>query len=171
VQYEIEIGGRTRRVTARRSGQGFAVEVDGRLWQVDLARGGAHSLSLIVDNGSGQENADVTIAPGPMPDQLTVHVGPIPVVVALNGRRHRRTSGEAAGSGSGPERITAPMPGKVVRVLVKPGDPVAARQPLVVVEAMKMENELRAARGGTVTDVRARENLSVEAGALLVVIQ
>jgi biotin carboxyl carrier protein len=165
------MGGRTRRVTARRSGRGFAVEVDGRTWQVDLARSGPHSLSLIVDNGRGHESADVTIAPGPSPDQLTVHVGPIPIAMTLNGRRHRRTAGDGAGSSSGPQRVTAPMPGKVVRVLVKPGDLVAARQPLVVVEAMKMENELRAARAGTVTDVQAREHLSVEAGALLVVIQ
>ena len=48
------------------------------------------------------------------------------------------------------------MPGKVVRVLVKPGDEVKARQGLVVVEAMKMENELRAARDGRVRDVAVR---------------
>jgi biotin carboxyl carrier protein len=63
------------------------------------------------------------------------------------------------------------MPGKVVRVLVKSGDLVRARQPLVVVEAMKMENELRAQRDGTVADVQAREGQSVDAGALLVVVQ
>jgi len=63
------------------------------------------------------------------------------------------------------------MPGKLVRVLVRPGDTVVARQPVVVVEAMKMENELRATRAGTVADVHAREGQSVEAGALLLVIQ
>jgi biotin carboxyl carrier protein len=63
------------------------------------------------------------------------------------------------------------MPGKIVRVFVRPGDTVTARQPLVVVEAMKMENELRAGRAGTVAEVHAREGASVEAGALLIVIQ
>jgi biotin carboxyl carrier protein len=63
------------------------------------------------------------------------------------------------------------MPGKVVRVLVQAGDVVSARQPLVVVEAMKMENELRAGRDGTVAGVHAFEGESVEAGALLVVIE
>jgi biotin carboxyl carrier protein len=63
------------------------------------------------------------------------------------------------------------MPGKVVRVLVKAGDAVRARQPVVVVEAMKMENELRADRDGTVTEIHAREGTSVDAGALLIVIQ
>jgi biotin carboxyl carrier protein len=62
------------------------------------------------------------------------------------------------------------MPGKTVRVLVKPGDDVAARQPLVVIEAMKMENELRAVRAGKVAEVHAREGASVDAGTLLVVV-
>ncbi len=64
------------------------------------------------------------------------------------------------------------MPGKIVRVLVKPGDAVQARQPLVVVEAMKMENEIcaRPRRARSARSTR-REGASVEAGALLVVIQ
>ena len=57
------------------------------------------------------------------------------------------------------------------RVLVKAGETVQAGQPVVVIEAMKMENELRAARGGTVAEIRASEGTSVDAGALLVVIQ
>ncbi len=63
------------------------------------------------------------------------------------------------------------MPGKIVRVGVKTGDTVRARQTVVVVEAMKMENELKAARDGVVSELRAVEGASVEAGALLVVIQ
>jgi biotin carboxyl carrier protein len=63
------------------------------------------------------------------------------------------------------------MPGRIVKVLVTAGDAVAARQGLVVVEAMKMENELRAPRPGTVTDVRVREGMSVDANAVLVVIE
>jgi pyruvate carboxylase subunit B len=63
------------------------------------------------------------------------------------------------------------MPGKVVRVLVKAGDTVKARQGLVVVEAMKMENELRAARDGRVRDVMVTEGQSVDAGAALAIIE
>jgi biotin carboxyl carrier protein len=62
------------------------------------------------------------------------------------------------------------MPGKVVRVLVQAGQAVRARQPIVVIEAMKMENELRAGHDGTVTELQARDGQSVEAGALLAVI-
>ena len=62
------------------------------------------------------------------------------------------------------------MAGRVVKVLVKTGEAVAARQPLVVVEAMKMENELRAPRDGTVAEVRVSEGSSVEANTVLVVL-
>jgi biotin carboxyl carrier protein len=63
------------------------------------------------------------------------------------------------------------MPGKVVRVLVKSGDEVHPRQGLVVVEAMKMENELRATRAGRVRNVFVSEGQSVEAGTALVVVE
>ena len=62
------------------------------------------------------------------------------------------------------------MPGRIVKVLVQPGDRVAARQGLIVVEAMKMENELRAGRSGLVREVLVVEGASVDAGAPLVVI-
>ena len=63
------------------------------------------------------------------------------------------------------------MPGRVTKVLVKVGDLVVARQGLVVVEAMKMENELRASRAGVVTEVRATEGALVEANAVLIVVE
>jgi biotin carboxyl carrier protein len=63
------------------------------------------------------------------------------------------------------------MPGRVVRVLVQPGDEVTARQGLVVIEAMKMENELTATRAGRVREVTVAAGAAVEAGRLLVVIE
>ena len=62
------------------------------------------------------------------------------------------------------------MPGKIVRVLVRTGEAVQARQPLIVIEAMKMENELRADGIGTVAEILVKEGQSVEAGALLAVV-
>ena len=168
MQYEIDIGGRRLQVVVTRSGDGFAVSVDGRLHHVDAARIDAHTLSLVVDNVWSNE---VSIAADPAGGLLDVHVGATPVAVMLNGRRRWGRREEGTGSGSGPQRLVAPMPGKVVRVLVKAGDLVAVRQPVVVVEAMKMENELRASREGTVAEIHASEGMSVDAGALLVVIQ
>ena len=63
------------------------------------------------------------------------------------------------------------MPGRVVKVLVTAGQAVEARQPLVIVEAMKMENELRAPRAGTVASVLVADGMPVEAGTVLVVVQ
>ena len=80
--------------------------------------------------------------------------------------RHR-----TAARPKGPLAIVAPMPGRIVKVLVKLDETVAARQPLVVVEAMKMENELRAPRAGIVADVRVTEGASVEANTVLVVLE
>ena len=165
---EIEAGGRLWHVTISRAGDGFAVSVEGRLHQVDAAPIDEHTLSLIVDK-VWQWDTVITPETG---GGLVVLTGAVPVTVRLNGRRGGRHGGAAARSGlSGPLRIAAPMPGKVVRILVKAGDAVRARQPVVVVEAMKMENELRADRDGTVAEIHIREGMSVEAGALLIVIQ
>jgi biotin carboxyl carrier protein len=102
----------------------------------------------------------------------TVYVDghPIPVTIGGAAGRDGRRAPSAEQGFNGPRRIVAPMPGRIVKVLVKPGQAVAARQGLVVVEAMKMENELRAPGPGTVTDVKVTEGASVEANALLVVI-
>jgi biotin carboxyl carrier protein len=174
MRYEIEVGGRTRAVTVTRSGGGFAVEVDGRNFQINAARVDANTLSLMVDNGAAKEAvlpgaSNVTIVAGRSNGEFTVQVGGVPVAVSVDGRRRWGRADDAAAAG--PQRVTAPMPGKVVRLFVQPGEQVTARQPLVVVEAMKMENELRAGRAGTVAEVHAREGASVEAGALLIVIQ
>ncbi len=111
---------------------------------------------------------ETTIAPEPGTGPLVALVGTVPVTVRLTGRSGRRHKGAAA---SGSARVVAPMPGKVVRVLVEAGETVRARQAVVVVEAMKMENELRADRDGTVAEIHAREGMLVDAGALLIVIQ
>jgi biotin carboxyl carrier protein len=187
MQYEVEIGGKRHEVVVTRSGGGFAVTVDGRTRYVDAACVPPQTMSLVVDNVEPAEhNAsavqqdrrdavarvyDVTVAPVPGVGDLQVHVGTVPVTVTVNGRRRYRQKHAGSGAGSGPQRIVAPMPGKIVRVLVAAGDPVNARQPLVVVEAMKMENELRAGRDGVVSEIHLRQGMSVEAGALLLVIK
>jgi biotin carboxyl carrier protein len=167
VRFEIDVAGRTRIVTVVRTGATFAVTVDGQSRQVDAARITAHAMSLLVDTVWPH---DTVIVPGRTAGQMTVTVDGTAVSVVVNGRRSRRRNDFADG-GSGPQQLIAPMPGKIVRVLVKAGDVVEARQALVVVEAMKMENELRAVRGGTVSEVHAHEGRSVDAGALLVTIQ
>jgi len=167
VQYEVEVGGRRRQVAVAKTGDGLAVSVDGRTHHVDVARIGAHTLSLIVDS---VWSAEASVIAGGVDGRVTVHVGGTAVPVTVNGRGRFDRHNDRGDSGSGPQRVIAPMPGKVVRVAVAVGDAVSARQPVVVVEAMKMENELRASRDGIVAEIHAREGMSVDAGALLVVI-
>ena len=90
--------------------------------------------------------------------------------VAVNTRRTGRGAADAGGAAHGEQRVIAPMPGRVVRVLVSVGDAVEARQPVAVVEAMKMENELRSPKSGHVKEVAVSAGTSVEAGRVLVVI-
>lgn len=102
--------------------------------------------------------------------------GPI-VVVA--GRRFavtlvdpRRWTGDSRGrAAEGRQDLKAPMPGKVVRVLVNEGDAVEAGQGVVVVEAMKMQNEMKAPKSGRVTSVAVRPGASVNAGEILATIE
>jgi len=90
-------------------------------------------------------------------------------VEALDERTRTIRDLTAAAKGpSGPVPLIAPMPGLIVRVEAKPGDVVSPGQPLIVMEAMKMENELRAPSAGTVKAVRAAAGDTVEKGAVLV---
>ncbi|MEO8070635.1 MAG: biotin/lipoyl-containing protein [Acidobacteriota bacterium] len=112
----------------------------------------------------------VDVAVSPLADGVVLLQFPhVAITAAVGGPRSR--SRTAAAATTGEQRVLAPMPGRVIRVLVKPGDEVALRQGLVVVEAMKMENELTSSRPGRVREVAVTEGMSVEAGRLLVVIQ
>ena len=163
MQYEVEIGRRVHQVSIRSEGGRYVVAVDDHERVIDAARVDSMTWSLIVDGVS----REVTVVPsgaGP----LDVRVGDAVVAVTVNGRRRVRAA-EGAGE-SGTQRLIAPMPGRVVRVLVQRGDVVSARQPMVVVEAMKMENELRASVGGVVSEVYVEGGQSVEVGTLLALI-
>jgi len=90
-------------------------------------------------------------------------------VEALDPRRWTPSSRQS--NVEGRTELLAPMPGKVVRVLVSEGETVEAGQGIVVVEAMKMQNEMKAARGGRVSSLSAREGASVNAGDVLATIE
>ncbi len=100
--------------------------------------------------------------------------------VEVNGRRlpvrvrdlkHLRGSDGTGGSNTGSATLTAPMPGKVVRLLTSVGDEVKAGQGVLVVEAMKMQNEIQASRAGRVVEIHVREGQTVNSGEALAVIE
>ena len=181
---DMEVGGRARQVLVTRAGDRFEVEIDGRILTVNAARVDAQTLSLLIGYDTAaalpglpsniyarELSYDVRVTPETGSARLAVRVGPTWVLVGVNARRRPQRGDEGTGAGLAPQRLIAPMPGKIVRLLVQPGDPVHVHQPLVVVEAMKMENDLRAVRDGTVAEICVQEGTTVEAGALLLVIR
>jgi biotin carboxyl carrier protein len=170
VTFEVEAGGTRRTIEVRPSREGWAITVDGRPLSVSLRRVDAR-WSLLYGEASltAPRSYEVAFEP-PRGDEQVVHVDGRRVKVSFVDRT-RRLRGHAKAGGPGAREVVAPMPGRIVKVLVKPGDAVVANQGLVVVEAMKMENELRATRHGTVASVHVTEGVSVEANTVLVVVE
>jgi biotin carboxyl carrier protein len=174
MHFEIEVNGQAHAVTVERTGTRFRIEADGRVDVVDVARVDASTISMLV-LGDRDVSHEVSLVEGREPGELEVYLRAGVVQARVSGapgqRPGRGKGGPLGGLAAGPQRVLAPMPGKIVRVLVKVGDEVQARQGLVVVEAMKMENELRASRAGRVKEVHVAEGALVEAGRLLVVVE
>lgn len=163
---QIEAGDRVRTVVVHRKGSRIHVILDGTTHVVDARRVGDNTISMLV----GARSIDASLAAQGAAGAFDVHVDGrvVPIQIRQAGAFGRQKT--EATQGTGPQKIVAPMPGKIVRVLVKPHDEVKARQGLVVVEAMKMENELRAARDGRVREVLVAEGQSVDAGTALMVV-
>ena len=170
--FEIELNGRTRSVSIERAGQPgrFRVTVDGVPTLVDAQPSGEFGMSLLFPDGA-HTGTRVALAPGGAPGEMLVYLRGRSTTVVVNGRRSGRGGTDSGAGAHGEQKIAAPMPGRVVRVLVAPGDHVHVRQPVVVVEAMKMENELRSPKTGRVKDVAVTPGALVEAGRVLMVIE
>jgi biotin carboxyl carrier protein len=165
------------------------VSIDGRAGELRLHRDGAGCrFEYVAESGQrfAAEASLVEAEPGIYSVLIDGRSYDVSVVEGLNGLyidlRGRRSVVEVrdpramtrrgrAGIGEGRQAVTAPMPGKVVRVLTAVGDMVQAGAGLVVVEAMKMQNELKASRSGRVAQVNAKEGDAVAAGEALVVIE
>jgi biotin carboxyl carrier protein len=160
---EATVDGRQVRVEVRGERGQYTVLLEGVTLAVDARPLAGSLMSLILD---GQSHvAAVERSPG----GYTVHLREDTLDVELADAARGAAAPPRRASG-GPLRVTAPMPGRLVRILVEPGQEVRAGEGLVVMEAMKMENELRAPRPGRVAEVHARERQAVETGALLVVL-
>jgi biotin carboxyl carrier protein len=129
---------------------------------LDVVKTGANELSVLVDGASHDLTLDRTAegyAVLVRGDRFDVEVKDALKGPALGTVAHK-----------GPLKLTAPMPGKIVKVLVAQGDQVEAGRGVLVMEAMKMENELKATRAGTIQEIKVKEGQAVEMGALLLVI-
>ncbi len=164
--FEIEANGRAHTVAIDldRGREGhLTVTIDGTPAAVDVRRT-ATGYSLLLDG----QVVEAAVTDGATRGDLVVHLPGISLPVTIDASRRRR---KTAAHADGEQRIVAPMPGRVVRILVAAGDAVELRQPVIVIEAMKMENELRAPKAGRVKDVAVEAGASVESGRLLLVIE
>jgi biotin carboxyl carrier protein len=159
----LEIEGKQRRVELPAGAVGGAVDclVDGRALSVDVCRLQAGVMSLVVE---GRQYRCVLDG-----DAVVIGGRRFPFVVE-DPRSLRGQRGAGAGS-EGPRTVKAPMPGRVVRTLVAVGDEVAEGQGIVVIEAMKMQNELKSPKAGRVVRVAAAVGDTVGAGDVLVVVE
>jgi len=170
-RFSVELKGQEVPVSVEPlEGGRFRVTRNGRTLLLDARKvqSGARSAtwSLVPEGGGPALQVDVDgVAP-----ELTVTVDNVTVPFKLADARSK-VAALARPQAAGPQPVRSPMPGKVVKVLVKAGDEVKAGTPVVVVEAMKMENELRAPRDGKVREVRVQEGQAVEGNQTLATIE
>jgi biotin carboxyl carrier protein len=146
-----EVDGRQYEVEVRELSEGqYLLLVDGRVYKTRVeSRPGSRGTSGLLDVALGGHTHEITIVD---PKRL-------------------RTGETTAAHSTGTAQIISPMPGKVVRVLVEQGAQVEAGEGVVVVEAMKMQNEMKAPKTGTVVSINAEVGATVSAGDVLAVIE
>ncbi len=162
MKYEVLLAGKTRVVELSRSNDAWKISLDGAELNASVAEVTPNTFSILLNGESHQ----IRIVPR-TDGTLTLHAGFAEYQVEVTDPRLWRGRKHGAIAAEGRQQVTAPMPGKVVRVLVSEGDAVETGQGLLVVEAMKMQNEIRSPKAGKVEKLLARENQAVNAGDVL----
>ena len=172
--YDISIGGREYSVELKagaaagewvcgisRAGQGHSAKE----FKFNAALSGENVLSILLDGKSYEAKQDIA---GQM---LHISVQGQRYEVEVRDPRSLRSRRRAAGAEDGPRKLLASMPGKVVRVLQSEGSAVEAGQGVLVVEAMKMQNELKSPKTGSVKKILVSEGAAVNAGDTLAIVE
>lgn len=165
MKLEIRVGGKKPlEVDATRAGNQLRIALDGRVIEVDAVETSPGVYSVLI----GGRAFDVRIEEEQ--DRIKAIAAEEEFSFAIADPRawHRRRAGMLEAEGR--LEIVAPMPGKIVRMLVAQGAKVEAGQGLFVIEAMKMQNEIRSPKGGTVERLMTREGQAVNAGEVLAAI-
>jgi len=163
MKYSVDVNGTRQLIDI--TPDGVAHDAEGRAITLEPIPGSSLWLLRV-----GDAVYRVTVCPGTTQGLYTLSLDGYRFSVDAVDERGRsiRELARAAAASAGPAPLKAPMPGLIVRVLVAPGDTVTEGQGLVVMEAMKMENELRSPSAGTVRSVAATPGTAVEKGAVLV---
>ena len=163
--YEVTLAEKVYRVELTSAGDRWQCMLDGREFPVDVTHGQNGVLSLLLGGKSYEVKQDAT------GQSRYVALGHRRYRIEMRDPRSLRTRRAAAGDEDGPRKLLASMPGKIVRVLAPEGSTVEAGQGVIVVEAMKMQNELKSPKSGVVKRVLASEGDAVNAGDTLVIVE
>ncbi len=162
--YDVTIDGRKYRLDLNHADGLWSCRLDGREVQVDAFLVRPDVLSLRIGEMAYEIKSERVA------NDLNVWVGSRSFVAEIRDPRSLRGRNRA-GDDHGPRKIVAPMPGKVVRLLVSQGDRVEAGAGIAVVEAMKMQNEIRSPKNGTVRKILVGESAAVNAGDVLAIVE
>jgi biotin carboxyl carrier protein len=164
VKLQIQVAGKKRRVELTTVGERPLWAIDGERLEANATEVSPGSYSILINGKSFDVRMERLSG-----ELRAVTRGREFRIVVQDEREWRRDRGGSA-EAEGRQQVLAPMPGKIVRVLVRAGDTVRAGQGLLVVEAMKMQNEIRAPKSGTIDRVRVIEGQTVNAGEVVVVV-
>ena len=163
MKFEVAMNGAQRTVELERdAGNGWRISVDGKAVDADAAEIAPGVFSILL-NGKSYE---IRVTPTPA-GTLTLQTGRNEFTAEVADPRAWRGRRHGAHEAEGRQQVLAPMPGKIVRVLVQAGEKVESGQGLLVVEAMKMQNEIRSPKSGTVERLLVKEGQPVNAGETL----
>jgi biotin carboxyl carrier protein len=162
------IAGHEADLDIRIEGEHVRAEFDGRSYEVDLRRISDNQMLLKSGNRVFECRVDGRPESG---SPVEVTVGAMSYSITLTDPKRLRSAAAAGMHAGGAARIVAPMPGKVVRVLVESGAHVDAGDGIVVVEAMKMQNEMKSPKAGTVAELNVEVGTTVNAGDVLAVVE
>jgi biotin carboxyl carrier protein len=163
--YEVTIGGRTHKVELARAGTSWHCKLDGRELPLDVASLQNGVLSILVDGKSYEVKQETT------PTETNIVIGSERFHAVVRDPRSLRSRRSAGSAEEGIKKITSPMPGKVVRILAPAGTTVENGQGVLVIEAMKMQNEMKSPKKGTIKKISASVGDAVEAGQVLAEIE
>jgi biotin carboxyl carrier protein len=163
--YEIAVNGKPHRLELEHVDGRWECRLDGREIKVDAVIPRRDVLSILVEGHSYEVKREQT------PTDLHLWVGSTRYGVELRDPRSLRSRRNTAGDEKGPKKLVAPMPGRIVRVLVEEKSDVEAGQGIVVVEAMKMQNEIKSPKKGMVQKILAVPGAAVNAGDVLAIVE
>ena len=164
--YEVMIDGTPHTVELAQQGELWQCRVDGQEIMVDAAFTARDVISMLVDNRAYEIKREYSIL-----GDSNVVIGSERFSAEVRDPRSLRSRRAAASGGEGPQKIIAPMPGKVIRILAPEKTPVEAGQSILVVEAMKMQNEIKSPKKGVVQQVTVTEGGNVNAGDTMAIVE